>query len=159
MNLGEYDKPPDIDNDSKDDDEEGVDTEPGNEPTEHHDKSGYVPPIGDTASEGHDEVGNVHKSDTEAENNSTKSGGPYEKPIERVDNAKAHDGDNATTMLHMKPNYSSIPMSQDHSTYHSDSACSYPNTSDKEATFPPTTRNVDRVYANMTNVNTTALLD
>ena len=41
-----------------------------------------MPPIGDTASEGHDEVGNVHESDTEAENKSTKSGGPYEEPSE-----------------------------------------------------------------------------
>jgi hypothetical protein len=114
-------------------------------------------------------VGNVHESDTEAENKSTKSGGPYEEPIEGVDNAKAHDGDymaaqddrdtDTTTMLHMKPISSSTPMSQDHYTSHSNSVCSYPDPSSMEATCPPTTRNVDHVYANMPRVDTTTLLD
>ena len=64
MDVREHDKPLDTDNASEDDDEEEVDDEPYtelvDEPTERHDKSVYVPPIGDTASEGHDEVGNVH---------------------------------------------------------------------------------------------------
>ena len=97
-----------------------------------------MPPTGDTASEDHAEVGDVHRSDTEAENNFTKSGKPNKKPIAEVDISTSSN------------------MSQDHYTSHSDSTYSY---LDMEATCPPTTRNIDHVYANMTRVNTSALLD
>jgi hypothetical protein len=50
-------------------------------------------------------------------------------------------------------------MSQDHSTSHSNSVCSYPDPSSMEATCPPTTRNFDYVYANMPHVITTTLMD
>jgi hypothetical protein len=160
LDVRGYDKPLYMDNAYKDDDEGKVDNEPytesGNEPIEHHNKSEYMLPIGDTASEDHAEVGDVHRSDTEAENNSTKSGKPNKKHITEVDNEKAHDGDYASTMLHMKPTSSFSNMSQDHYTSHSDSAYSY---LDMEATCPPTTRNIDHVYANMTRVNNSALLD
>jgi hypothetical protein len=64
-----------------------------------------------------------------------------------------------TTMLHMKPISSSTPMSQDRHISHSNSACSYTDTPSMEATCPPTTRNIDHVYANMPRVDTTTLLD
>jgi hypothetical protein len=89
MDVREHDKPLDADNASEDDDKEEADDEPytelGDEPTEQHDKSVHVPPIGDTTSADHDEMGNVNKPDTEADNNFTKSGEHYEEPIEGVD--------------------------------------------------------------------------
>jgi hypothetical protein len=167
MDVRQDDKPLETDDTSEDDEKEEADDEPYTGPGVQYDKSGYAPPIGDTASENHDEVGTVHKSDTEAENMSTKGGGPHEDPIEGIDNTEAHDGNyvtehvskpthqnskmsfmaaqdnrdtDTTTMLHMKPSSSSTPMSQ-------------------EATCPPTTRNFGHAYANMPRVNTSTLLN
>jgi hypothetical protein len=149
------------DNAPEHDDEEKAEHEPhtvfGEEPTEQHDESGQ------TASKGLGEVGAVYNPDTGANNNSTKIGGPNEEPLKGIDDARTHDEEYAhehvskppcqdSNMTHMKPTSSSIPMSQDHYTSHSNSACSYPDTSEMEATCPPTTRSFDHVDANMTCV-------
>jgi hypothetical protein len=67
--------------------------------------------------------------------------------------------DDTTTMLHMKPISSSIPLSQDHYTSHFDSACSYSDTSRMKAACPPTNRNFDHVSASLPRVDITTLLD
>jgi hypothetical protein len=80
-----------------------------------HDKRVYVSPIGIAASEDHD----VMRIDYE----------PCEEPIEGVDDAKTHDGEHTP-----EPISSSTPMSQDHYSSHSNSVCSYPDTSSMETT-------------------------
>jgi hypothetical protein len=111
------------------------------------DKNGYVPPMGAAASERHDDISNVYKSDTEAKNKSTMSEEPYEEPVAEVDNNEAHDGDYTTTMLHMKPATSSSNRSPN-----SDSACFDLDTSNLEITSPTTTKNIDHVYASLPQV-------
>ena len=64
-----------------------------------------------------------------------------------------------TTMLHMKPISSSIPLPQDRYTTHFNAACSYSDTSCMKAAYPPTTKNVDYVSASLPHVNITTLLD
>jgi hypothetical protein len=67
------------------------------------------------------------------------------------------DRDNdTTTMLHMKPISSSIPLSQDPYTSHFNSACSHSDTSSMKAAGPRTTRNVDYVSASLPSVNITS---
>jgi hypothetical protein len=141
----------------------------------------YVSPIGVAASEDHDVMRIDYKPD-----NSTKSGEPHEEPIEGVDDAKTHDGErtpehvskdahqhskltlmtaqddrdnDTTTTPHMKPISSSTPMSQDHYSSHSNSVCSYPDTSSMETTCSSTRRKFDHVYANMPRGSTTTLWD
>jgi hypothetical protein len=109
----------------------------------------YESPIDATASEDHD----VMRSDYEPDK-STESGELREEPIEGVDDVKTHDGE-----LTPEPISSSTPMSQDHYSSHSNSVCSYPDTSDMKTTCSPTRRNLVNVYADMSRGSTTTLRD
>jgi hypothetical protein len=99
-----YDKPPNDDKASEDNNEENTDYRPDtgvdDKPTEQSDEREYdKPPNEDKASEVKDEVKADYKPDTGVDDKSAESGGPDEELVEGVDNDKTHDGEYASEQV------------------------------------------------------------